>query len=161
AESAGAVRHRVGVALNHLDFLDRHAESRRQDLSERRGVSLAVIVGSEHGAHRAIGLDADGCGFIEAYARAERACKARPRNAGGLDVAGHADAPQPPAPRRLRAALVESVIVGERKRAREDSWKIAAVIGRANRRLVGHRARRDEIAAADLRAVDAKFLCRA
>src|SRR5262249_34139715 len=105
----------------------------------------------------------------EGEARAERAREARRRNAGGLDVAGHADAPQPPAPRRLRAAFLEPVVVGKRERAREDFRKIAAVIGRADRRLIGHRARRAEIAAAalrdgiaatDVRAVDAKLVGR-
>ena len=59
------------------------------------------------------------------------------------------------------AALREAVVVGDRKRAREDLGKVAAVVGRTDRRLVRHRLRRDQVAPPDLRAIDAERLGRA
>ena len=154
AEGAGAVRNRIGVALDDLDLLDRDAELRRQDLREGGGVALAVIVGAEHGAHGAVGLDANGGRLIEADAGAQRAREPRRRDPRRFDVAGHADAAQSPAPRSGRASLLEMAVVGDLQRAREDFGKIAAIVGRADRGLVRHVARRNEIAPADLGAVE-------
>ena len=59
AERAGAVGHLIGVALDDLDARHRHAEPRRNDLREGRGVALAVIVGAEQRLHAAVLLHAD------------------------------------------------------------------------------------------------------
>jgi hypothetical protein len=123
-------------------------------------VTLAVVVGSEHRPHGAVRLDTYGCSLIEADAGAQRASKTRRGDARGLDIAGHADPAQPPAPLGLDAALLESLVVGERERARKNFREIAAVIGWADRRLVWHRARRNEIAPADFRAIESKPLGR-
>ncbi len=59
---------------------------------------------------------------------------------------------------RLAASLrrrLEAAIVREHQRLIEDRGELAAVIDGADRRLVGHRRRRDEVAAAQLGAVDA------
>ena len=92
AEGAGAVRHLIGVAFDDLDIRHRHAEARRDDLGEGGGVALAVIVGAEQRLHAAVHLHADRCGFEEADARAQGRGKARRRDAGGLHVAGKAEA---------------------------------------------------------------------
>ena len=91
AKSAGAVGYRIGIALDHLDVLDRNPKSRGEDLSKRGGVTLAVIVGSEHRPHGAVGFDPDRCRLIEADTSTQRAGKTRRRDPRGLDVAGHAD----------------------------------------------------------------------
>ena len=156
AEGAGAVRDGIGVALDDLDLLDRDAQLRRQDLREGRGVALAVIVGAEHGAHGAVGLDADRGRLVEADARAAPPAKREGATPDDLDVAGHADAAS--RPRRSAAALLgETVVVGDRERAGEDLREVAAVVGRTDRRLVRHGARRDEVAPPDLGAIDAEF----
>ena len=56
---------------------------------------------------------------------------------------------------------MESVVIGERERARKNFREIAAVIGWADRRLVRHRGRRNEVAPSNLRAVDAELIGRA
>src|SRR4029077_2528765 len=112
-----------GVALADLDVLDRDAQLRRQDLRVGGGVSLAMIVGAEHGAHRAIRLDPDGGRLVEADARAVHAREARGRNARRFDVAGDTDAAQPTLALGLGPALREAVVVGDRKRTREDLGK--------------------------------------
>src|SRR5437016_11627903 len=53
SEGAGAVRHHGRVALHDLDAIEGDAEAVGQDLCERRGMALPVIVSPEHGAHAA------------------------------------------------------------------------------------------------------------
>jgi len=61
-----------------------------------------------------------------------------------------------PRPRYLPClALLEAVVVGERQRLVEDGCELAAVDGRANRRLVRHRRGLDQVAPAQLHRIDA------
>ena len=68
-----------------------------------------------------------------------------------------------PRSRPVRAACfrrcAKPSIIGHVQRAREDFGKIAAVVGRPDRRLVGHGRDGDEIAPADLGAIDRKLGC--
>src|SRR5262249_43036277 len=130
-EGAGALRHVGGVALDDVDALDRNAEARGDDLREGGGVALAVIVGAERDTDRAIGTDADRGRLVEADAGAERAGEARGRDAGGLDVAGHADAAQPATARRFGAARGKAGVIGDLQHPREYLREVAAVVGGA------------------------------
>ncbi len=120
-------------------------------------MSLAVIVGAKERLDAAVRLDADGCGLEKSGPRTKHAGKARWRDARRFDVAGHADAAQPLDASGLRAAFGKTLIVGQLEHTGEDFGKIAAIIGRADRRLVRHGRGRDEIAVADVGAVDAKL----
>ena len=77
------------------------------------------------------------------------------RGAGMFEHAGDADAAQLLAPRRLALALVEILVVGKLQRLVEEAGKIAAVVGGADRGLVGHRRGRNEILPAQPHGVDA------
>ncbi len=157
AEGAGAVGHDGGVALADLDHRGGDAEPRGEDLGEAGGVALAVIVGAERGLDAAAGLDPQRSGFVESGARAHGAGHARRRHARGFDVAGHADAGEPAAAGGGGAARGEGIVAAGGQRLGHHVRKIAAVIGRADRRLVGHRRGRHEVAAAQFGAVEAEF----
>ncbi len=48
-----------GVALDHLDLLDRHAEIVGNDMGEGRGVALPMAVRAREHGHRAGRVEAD------------------------------------------------------------------------------------------------------
>ena len=70
---------------------------------------------------------------------------------GALDVAGEPDAAHQPLGPGLRGAGLEAVPVGRLDGAAHMGGEVAGIVGAvADRRGVGHRARRDEVAPADL-----------
>ena len=75
--------------------------------------------------------------------------------AGVLQHAGDAEAAVLAALGGFTAALLEAVVVGERQRLVEDDLELAAVDRGADRGLVGHGLRLDQVAAAQLDRIDA------
>ena len=74
-----------------------------------------------------------------------------------LDVVRESDAAQPAVRARRGAAFVEAVPFGEFQRALHVAREFAAVVGEAHRAAIRQLVVRDEVAAADLGAVDAEF----
>src|SRR4051812_22699429 len=111
-------------------------------------MALSVVVGAEIGGQAAVGRHTNLRGLIKADARAHHAGEARRRDTGRFDIAGDADA-------AAGGTLLR--VAGNLERPFEYLREIAAVVGRPDRCLVGHRARRDEIAAPDLGAIDAEL----
>src|SRR5215831_1587246 len=72
-----------------------------------------------------------------------------------LQHAGNAETAVFAAFGRGAPALLESVVIGERQRLVDHRRELAAVDGRADGGLVGHRRRLDEVATAQLHRVDA------
>ena len=116
-----------------------------------------MIVRAEIGGHAAVGCDADLRRFVEAVASTHHASEAGRRHARGLDVAGQA---YPPQFLRVRLPLRKSGVIGNLEGAMQKAREIAAVVGRPDGRLVGHRLLRDQVAATDFGAVDAELACR-
>ena len=156
AEGPGAVGHRRRVALDDADLRERHAEARGEDLRERGRVALSVAVRAERRLHRARRVDAHLGRLEETGARAEGAGELRRRDAGRFDEAGDPDSAQDAARSRRVAPRGEPRVVGEHERTREDAREVAAVVGRPDRRLVRHGGGGHEVAAADLRPIDAE-----
>src|SRR5258706_1379208 len=129
-----------------------------EDLGKRRLVALAVVVRSQEDRDATVGRDANLRHLVEADTGAHRGGQPGGRDARRLDVAGNADAAQ--LCRILLFSFPKTSVVGNLQRALEYLWKVAAVVGRSDRRLVGHGRRWDEIAAADLGAIKAEFLRR-
>ena len=139
AERAGADRDLVGVAVVEADPVGRDAEPVGDDLAERGGVALAVVVGADR--------DGDGAGRIEP----DLGMLDQP-GIGGLDGARYAEPAQLAAPARLGAAGGKAGIVRLDQAILQVLAEVAAVIGVDQRRLVGHRGGRDHVAAAQLGA---------
>ncbi|GBD42175.1 hypothetical protein HRbin39_01564 [bacterium HR39] len=91
------------------------------------------------------------------HARTEADGRLGGRHAAGLDVAGDADAAELALRLRLPAALLEVGVVGELQRPVETGLVVAGVVDQRHRRLVGEGVLRDEVAPADLGAVDAEL----
>ena len=79
--------------------------------------------------------------------------------AGDFEKAADADAAQLSRPLGCRAARRKSVPVGGLERLVHDALELAAVVDRPVRRLVRHRAGRDEIATPQLHAIDPQRPC--
>ncbi len=141
AERAGADRDLVGVAVVEADLVGTDAEPVGDDLAERGGVALAVVVGADR--------DGDGAGRIEADLR-----MLDQPGIGGLDGARQAEPAQLAAPARLGAAGGKAGIVRLDQAVLQVLAEVAAVIGVDQRRLIGHGLGRDHVAPAQFGAVD-------
>src|SRR2546422_2480834 len=109
-------------------------------------MALAVVVRPEIRGEAAVGRDAHLRRLVEPDLRAHHAGEPRRRYARGFHVARDANA---------AAWLSLLPILGQLKSAFKNPGEIAAIVGRADRRLVRHRASRDQIAAPDLGTIDA------
>src|SRR5262249_15213329 len=125
-----------------LDLLSLDAEPLRQQRIEYRGVALAGRLHVE-AEHQRVAAGKAQRGPFE-------------RNAAGmLQHAGNAETAVFAALGRRAPTLLETVVIGERERLVEHGRELAAVDGRADGGLVGHRRRLDEVAPAQLHRVDA------
>src|SRR5258706_16413190 len=115
-----------------------------EDLGERRFVPLAMVVRAQEHRDAPVGRNTNLRHLVEADTGAHRGGQPGGRDARRLDVAGNADATQ--LSRILLFSFFKTGIVGDLQRALEYPWKVAAVVGRSDRRLVGHGRRWDEIA---------------
>ena len=134
----------IGIACPQRDIFRIHAERFAHHLRVHRLVPLPRRP-CEH-------VQKGVAGFAEPD---HRLFLRRPARARGLDEYPAADAAQLPARRRLRAARVEGVPFGLFHRFIHQPVRVAAVVDRVRvRRLVGESVLRDEIAPAQLQAVD-------
>ena len=122
--------------------VERDAELLVQDLRERGPVALAVIERAGDDGDTAIGFEADAAHLVG-------------RRPGHFEIVADAAAAQQAAPAAFLLAGGKPVPVGLRQRLIEHGGELAAVIGRAVRRLVRHRVFGDVVAAAQLDLVDA------
>src|SRR5262249_605989 len=113
-----------------------------QHLRERRGVALAIVERAGEDRHRAVRFEANPAHLLVGRGR-------------HLEIAADADAAQLAALPALAPARRKSLPVPALQPLFHDSGEIAAVIGRARRRLVRQLARPDLVATAELDAVDA------
>ena len=120
-------------------------------------MALAVAVAAgDHG---------DGTGDVHAHlahleqadASAQRQRHLRRRQAAGFDVAGKADAAPLAGRGGGRLARLEPGVVRVRQRFVQARLVVAHVVGEGNRRFVGKVRRLNEVAAADVRRIHAKF----
>ena len=144
AEGADPARTLVGVAVEHGDVVQRDAELVGGDL--RPGGLVSLPVWRRPAAHRdrAVGLHRDAAGLPG------------PETAD-LHVAGEADAERLAAlgaPPGLLGA--ESGVVAGLERLVEGLLVLPAVVGEPGRGPVGELVRRNQVAAADLRGIDAQ-----
>ena len=107
-------------------------------------MALPVIERAGDQGHIAIRLETDAAHLAAGGARQ-------------LQIVADAAPAQPAARPALRLACGKPVPIGELDRIREHAGKIAAVVGRAVRRLVRHRRRGDVVPAAQLDPVDPHF----
>src|SRR5690606_24035616 len=106
----------VSIAMNDLDLVDRYAEPGGNELCESRLVALAVTVSAGQHLDIAGRVDPHLGRLPEADARAERADRGRGRKPAGLDVSRKAYTSELTAPRRLRLARREALVVDKRQR---------------------------------------------
>ncbi len=92
AVGAHAHLHLVGVAVDDVDAVDRHAEAVGDQLGEGGFMPLPVAVRPGQNLDGADGIDSDLGRFPETDAGTERADRRRRRDAAGLDIAAHANA---------------------------------------------------------------------
>ena len=138
AEAVGA----VGVALQHADLLQRHAEDVVRQLHVAGGDALAH-------RHRGRGqLDVAVGGDVHLHRFLERVA------AGPLQERGDAAPAQPPARLRRRAARREAAPVGQRQALVEHLREGAVVVDLAHRVLVRELLAPDHVAAAQFGRVD-------
>jgi hypothetical protein len=154
AEGADPHRHQAAVAITIADQLGIDAELFRQDLLEGRGMALAVIhaAGQQHDAARRVKAD---LGMLVI-------APARGGNGGG-----NANAEQLATCSRCGRAFGYLLVVAQRQTVIEVFDEVAAVVCLLHRRLVGHCAGREGVAAAQfgrgvvVDAVSASHLCQA
>ena len=101
-----------GVAMHHLDLVERHAELAHDKLGQRRFMTLAVAVGTGEHSHAAGGMDADFRHLIQPGARAQRSDHRRRCDAAGLQIGRNANAPQLAPRLGLGSASFEAVPAG-------------------------------------------------
>src|SRR5580698_6423776 len=77
------------------------------------------------------------------------------RAAGMLEQAADAEAAKLAALLRFTAALLETVVIGQRQRLIQDRLEITGVVSGADRGLVRHRRFFDQVAPAQFRRIDA------
>ena len=162
ARAVGAHAHRrlVGVAVDDLDVLERHAELVDDELRKGRLVPLAVAVGAGHHLADAGMGEADLGALPKTDASAERADHGRRRDAAGLDVAGEADAAELALGLRSGTATGKVGVVRKLQRLVEMGLVVAGVVGERHRRVVGELVRLDEVLTAQLRRIPAELLGR-
>ena len=140
---AAAEAYEVGVTGQDAYRLDLEPEPRRRNLGEARLVSLARGLGADHD--------------LDDPVRAHRHPRLLARRAGrGLDVVGQTEPEQLAARPRCGAAPADAAPVGEAHRERHVFGVPPAVVDHAQRVGVGHLGLADQVAAAELDAVDAR-----
>src|SRR5579864_6191343 len=98
-------------------------------------MTLAVIMGAYQNLHTAVGLHSN-CGRLEeSHAGPECSSESRRRHTRGFHVTGNAEAAQRFCLGCDTSTFVEPVIIGNVQEAGKDLGKIAAVVGRTDRRL--------------------------
>ena len=132
----------VGVALDDIDVVERHAEPLGHALREGGLVALPARQRADHDVDLAARLHGD----IGALARIA---------AGGFEVTAQSDAAQPFAFLRRGAALLETSPIAELHGAVHHHAVGAVVVNDALRVLVGKCRRRNEIAFAQAHAIEA------
>ena len=135
-------RDNIGIPGDQADAFERHPEPVGDALGEGRLVPLSARQRADHDVDRSRGTYRD----------------LRPldgKAAGDLDRVGEPDAAQPAPRPRLLAPRREPVPVGEPERAVHRLRIVAAVVSEAERRPVGHRGRRDQVAPAQLHRIEA------
>ncbi len=144
ARPAGAAADEQGiaVALQQPDAVEGDAEPVDQDLSQGRGMALAVVERAGDHRQRAVRLEADAAHFLR-------------RRRRHFEIAADAAAAQLAVRAALLLTLRKALPIGERQRLVEHGREFAAVIAHARRRLVGHRVRADVVAPPKLDTVDA------
>ena len=133
AEGADTVPDERGVALDDLDHLHRNLELVGHQLGIRRLVSLAVGGRArEHGHAPVVGHhEVRDLVLLEA---------------ADLDVGGEPDAHEPALGARRLLLPAQLLVAGLDERMVEGARVLAAVVGVAERRVVGETVRRDEVA---------------
>ena len=144
-----------GVAVQHGDVLERHAELVGDDLREGRLVALTVTVRAGDHRHRTGHVDADLTDFEQSHPGAERDRHLGRREPAGLDVAGEADAALLAGRFRSRPPGAEPTVVDVPQGLVEARLVVARVVGERHRRVVREVAGLDEVPPPDLARVDA------
>ena len=139
---AAADRDDIGVALDQVDAIERHAEPFRDALREAGAMALAARQRADR--------------HVDAAFRRDRHLAPLARRPGGeLDVIGERDAAALAAARGRRAPLREAVPVRARERRVHDPRVVPAVVGDAQRVGVGQRVGADQVAPPQRDAVEA------
>jgi len=150
-EGAGAPMELVGVAGHHVDVGDRNADLVSDDLSKAGEMALALGADAGGEQHPAAALDLDSGAFIGA-------------DAGAFDIEHYADSHPPPRGPQLRLLLSDKFAIPDGVQSLvENRAVIAAIVVQRREILVddlvvlGERVGRNEIAPADLGAVESKL----
>ena len=146
AAGAAAGDQLVAVALQQADLIERDAQTRAEHLRKRRCVALPVIQCAGDDRDGAVRLEADAAHFAA-------------RRSGQFEVVADAPPTQSAARPAFRLARGKPVPIGERQGLVQQVGKVAAVVGRAVRGVIGHRLGRDMVAPAQFDPVDPHF-CR-
>ena len=147
----------MSCPLDDLDLVEWNAEPGAQNLRERCGMALAMIVGAKQRRNAAVRLHADRRRLEKPGAGAQHAGEPRRRDAGKTP---HSKLCRCRAGGRylLRACGDAQSRDSRPSPARaQRPWKIAAIVHRADRRLVRHSRYGNEIAAANVGAIDHKL----
>ena len=120
-------------------------------------MALPMRVAAGENRHRPGRVNAHLGGFVQAGAGADGAGDIRRRQAAGLDIAAYADAAKPTARLGFSLARSETGVVCHRQRLVQHCGVVAAIVLQRHRRLIRKCVGGDEIAAAQLRTVDAHF----
>ena len=129
---AHAEGHPVGVAMDHVDVFDRHAEPVGDDLRKGGLVPLAVGVRSSEHGHRAGRVEAHLGGFVAARPGADRAGDIRGREPARFDIGGKTDSATLAAALRLFAPGLETREIRERQRFVQEWLVVPAVVQQRN-----------------------------
>jgi hypothetical protein len=150
AVGAHADRGLLGIAVDKLHILDRHAELLGDQLRERGLMALAMGMGAgQHLDHAGV-AEADLGALPQADAAAQRTDHGGRRDATPLNVAGQADPTQLALGLRGREPLDEIPIVGKLECLVEMGFVVARVVRQRHRRLVREGIRGDEVLAAQI-----------
>src|SRR4029077_1722686 len=144
ARAAGAFgeEHLVGVALDVSHLVGVEAEAVTDDLLERGLVALALGDAAGKDRHRAGAVEPDLGAFEAGGGRA-------------LDGVGETKTAQLAVLARLGAARLKAALVGGGERHVHVLFELAAVVGEGHAGLVRHGARRNGVAPAQFRRIDA------
>ena len=157
AKGTGTDRNGSRIALHDSDFMKIDTQPVGEYLCKGRRVALAVVVRAEICGDATVRRHAYGGRFVESAAGPHHSREARRRNARGLEITGQPDASQPSPFFRIDSSAREAGVIRDLERALEDARKVAAVVRRPDRRLVGHGPLRNQIPAPDLGAVHAEL----
>src|SRR5262245_49461868 len=137
---------RRDVAADEIDRLRIDTELIRHDLPEARLVALSARLRSDDESDAVRGQNFDRDAFVRHANR-------------GLDVIGDADPEQPAALLCRLAARGKTVPVRGFERAGEVAGEIPAVVGKPGRRAMRQLVTTDQVATAQLHAVDLEPSC--